>query len=389
MPNGTRYTDAWVIERSRSVKPRGPARLLRRQVPLRALDPREVLVEPVLGCWEANMTHAIERRPIDICRERGEEYAVLGNTGVVRVVEAGDGVHRVSAGDLCMVVCIGTEDAHGFVDRVFAYDCPNTIGLLAKQTIMFERQLIRLSDDSRWSARQWAAFSGRYVTAWANWHLAYGCWRQLWKNGDSPTPQVWGWGGGVTLATLELAQRCGCATAMMSMNDRRLALLEEKGVRAVDRRPFEKLSFDPQRYRRDKTYRAEYIRAEEAFLCTVESLTNGAMVSIFVDYIGLPVWRSTLKALGRPGVITSAGWKRGMITESLRALECMRWHTHVYTHYARYAEATDAVAFAEREAWIPSDDGPVYDWDDVPALADDYASDKLASYFPLYQVNPN
>lgn len=381
-------TEAWVIERGAAHKPKRAARLMRRQLPLRPLQSGELLVEPLLGCWEANMTHAIERRPIDICHDRDEPFAVVGNTGVVRVLKSAGSESQLREGDTCIVIGIGTADAHGFVDRVFAYDCPGTTGLLAKRTIMKDRQLIKIPDGTRWSTAQWAAFSGRYVTAWANWHLAYGCWQQFWRSTQAPQANVWGWGGGVSIATLELAQRSGCATAMMATGDKRLELLRAKGIQPVDRRCFSQLSFDTRRYKRDPDYREAYRQVEDAFLGAVSQLTQGAMVSIFVDYIGLPVWRATLRALGRPGVVTSAGWKRGMNTESVRALECMRWHAHVYTHYARYYEAQEAVLYAEREAWIPDGDMPIYSWTDVPKLARDYASDSVTSYFPLYQVNP-
>lgn len=43
----------------------------------------EVLVETICGCWEANMTHALQRKPVDICRQRHEARVVLGNAGVV------------------------------------------------------------------------------------------------------------------------------------------------------------------------------------------------------------------------------------------------------------------------------------------------------------------
>ena len=40
------------------------------------------------------------------------------------------------------------------------------------------------------------------MTAWSNWELAYGTLRLLLNENDLPHPQVWGWGGGVTLGEL-------------------------------------------------------------------------------------------------------------------------------------------------------------------------------------------
>jgi hypothetical protein len=67
---------------------------------------------------------------------------------------------------------------------------------------------------------------------------------------------------------------------------------------------------------------------------------------------------------------------------------CIQRHTYVNTHYARFDEGVDAIAFAEEHGWIPGDDLPVYRWDDVPKLVADFANNSLRSYFPLFAVNP-
>ena len=115
--------------------------------------------------------------------------------------------------------------------------------------------------------------------------------------------------------------------------------------------------------------------------------TLGSGVSIFLDFIGLPVHRATLKALGRPGVIATAGWKNGMDLSISRALECMAWHIHAHTHYARYSEGLEAMNFAEEHGWLPPVLDRVYSWDDIPALARDYESNMVDTFFPLFQVN--
>jgi hypothetical protein len=45
------------------------------------------------------------------------------------------------------------------------------------------------------------------------------------------------------------------------------------------------------------------------------------------------------------------------------------------------------VAFGEREGWMPEVDGAVYEWQDIPQLADDYANGRVGSYFPLFAIN--
>jgi hypothetical protein len=71
----------------------------------------------------------------------------------------------------------------------------------------------------------------------------------------------------------------------------------------------------------------------------------------------------------------------------VRAVECINWHVHVHTHYARYPEGVEAVRFGEEQGWMPELDGRVYGWDEIPQLAEDFQHGRLNTYFPLYQVN--
>lgn len=348
----------------------------------------EVLAEPIYGCWEANMDHAIKRRPIDICRQRNEEKVVLGNAGVVRILKIGRLVSAVRPGDLCFVFCNAVWDRLGFTKRVFGYDAPNTVGVLAKQVKLHERAVVPIPKDSKYSLEQWAAFSLRHVTAWANWRAAYGCFRAVMPEEEYPNPYVWGWGGGVTLAELELAKLHGCNVAMMSSDGNRIETIRRKGIKAIDRRQFININFDEEKYQSDPAYKKAYLEAEDTFLQIVKENTLGENVSIFIDYVGLPVVRATLKALACPGVLTTAGWKAGMKISSIRAIECMNWHIHVHTHYARYKDGIESARFAEENGWMPTVDSEPYCWDAIPQLADDYAHDRLSTYFPLFQVNP-
>jgi len=90
--------------------------------------------------------------------------------------------------------------------------------------------------------------------------------------------------------------------------------------------------------------------------------------------------------LARQGVLTTAGWKEGMMVELVRATECISRHQHVHTHYARYEQGVAAVEFAEKHGWLPPMDTRVYDYDEVPQLFEDYAADKVG-WFPVYRVN--
>jgi NADPH:quinone reductase-like Zn-dependent oxidoreductase len=382
-------TEAWTISpgpEANGPSPAGMAELKREMYSFPDVTESEVLAEPIYGCWEGNMTHAILRDPVDVCRQRREEKVVLGNAGVVRVLRTGARVETVQEGNLCIVFCNGVWDKGGYPRQIYAYDAPGTVGLLARRVKLHERQLLRIPEQTRHSLPQWAAFSLRYVTAWANWKVAYGCWRLVTSEGRR-APIVWGWGGGVTLAEVTLAKLTGCQVAMIASSDERLRLLGQLGITPIDRRPFRGLHFDRDRYRNDLVFRTAYQEAEQRFLQAVGLATDGAGVSIFVDFIGQPVYRATLKAISCPGVITTAGWRAGMKVSNVRALECMNWHIHVHTHYARYAEAQEALCYAEDRGWMPVVGAQIYGWDQIPELARDHAQDKISSYFPIFQVN--
>jgi NADPH:quinone reductase-like Zn-dependent oxidoreductase len=381
-------TKAWVLQEPRN---NGhpeclSVRLREESYSFPDISEQEVLVEPVYGCWEGNMTHAVRCDPIDICRQRGEDKVVIGNAGVVRVLQAGSETTQFKEGDLCLVFCNGVPDKRGYAEKIYGYDAPRTTGLLALRTKLHQSQLIRLPDKSRLSLGQWAAFSLRYITAWANWQAAYGCWRSL-SNGENSNPQVWGWGGGVTYAQLTLAALHGCSAAMISSNEDRLRLIKSSNLMPVHRIEFPHLHFDPYKYDSDAEFKRNYIESEERFLEIVADKTDGRGVAIFIEYIGLPVYRATLKALARPGVITTAGWKNGMQLTTLRAIECMKWHTHVHTHYARHHEAMAAIAFAEETGWGPPAIEKIYTWDDIPELAELHAQGFISSYYPVFEVN--
>lgn len=384
-------TQAWVLHKGpEEPTAREPGTLRMEPYAFSDLGPNEILAEPLYGCWEGNMTHALERRPVDVCRMRKENSVVLGNSGVVRVLRTGVAVHTVREGDACVVIGSAEWDAQGYPTRILGYDAPNTMGILAKRVKFPERAVIPVPRNTRFSLRHWAAFSVRYVTAWSNWKVAYGCWRVQTSEEDIPTPSIWGWGGGSALAELSLAQMRGWRASMISGRDERLRQIERIGMGAVDRRSFGDLSFDDRRYASDRDYQQAYRAAEARFLALVHERTGGAGVSIFVDHLGAPVLRATLKSLARQGVLTTAGWKCGMRTLSIRALECINRHIHVHTHGSRYSEARAAIHAGENTGWMPplADDERVYKWDEIPALAEDYAAGRIDSYFPLFQVNP-
>lgn len=377
--------EAWVIRAGIAGEPRR-ARLERARVTVEAIHEDEVLAAPLYGSWEGNTEHALERQPIDICRIRKEEQVVLGNAGVVRVLETGKGVTQVQSGQLAMMFPSGETDAHGYTVKALGYEAPHQMGCMATLMKLKGRQLIPIPENTRHSLAQWAAFSVRYVTAWANWRVAAGAFRLQMTESECPSPHVWGWGGGTTLAELTLAQLQGCRVVMVSGASRHLEEIRRAGLQTVDRRDFDGLGYEPNRWDADLAYRERYQAVEAEFLAEVARRTDGEMVHLFLDYIGTPVYRASIKALARQGVIATAGWKEGMSVCLLRARECITRHQHIHTHYARYQEGVEAVAFGEARGWMP-DVGPrIHTFDELPELAETYHLGE-ANYFPCFSIN--
>ncbi|MFD0746330.1 hypothetical protein ACFQ1L_34165 [Phytohabitans flavus] len=352
-------------------------------------DDHEVLVEPLYGSYEANMDHALTRDPIDVCRQRGEKSTVIGNLGVVRVLRPGPSAPTtVREGDVCMVMPFGRRDRHGYAELVYGYDMPGTVGLMTRRTKVRAENLLPVPVDSAYSLPQWAAYA-RYFTAWDNWSVAFHCWKAQMREEHLGDYLVFGWGGGVSVAELELARRAGFRVAMTASTDERLAYLRGKGIQPVDRRLFPDLArsghgedFDPVA---DRRYRA----SEQEFLRVIAELSGGAGVAIFIDNIGAPVYKATLKSLSREGVVATAGWKGGMNLLNRRATECIKRHLHVHTHVWRFQDSARVRDYQEETGWIADiDPDAIYGFDEIPVLAQDYRMEKLSTYFPIYQVNP-
>ena len=377
-------TDAWFLHAAADGKHSGPAELVRGELEIADLLPDEVLLAPLFGSWEGNMTHALERNPIDVCVARGYERCVIGNSGAARVIEVGTSVEDLREGQV--VLMAGMEaDAFGFPKKLMAYDAPIQ-GFMSKRMKLRSDCVVPIPDDTRHDLRRWAAFNVRYLTAWDNWRVAHGTFRLLLDETELPRMNVWAWGGGTALAEAQLACLLGHTGVALTSTSERMRLIERLGVKALDRTNFADLQFDERRYKTDEQYASAYRESETAFLETVTELTAGLGVQVFVDMIGEPVFRATVKALGRQGVLATAGWKVGMRMQFLRAVECIARHQFIHTHFTRASEARRAIAFAEEHEWLPIIDERIYGFDEIPELAADYAAGQCRM-FPVYRVN--
>jgi NADPH:quinone reductase-like Zn-dependent oxidoreductase len=128
---------------------------------------------------------------------------------------------------------------------------------------------------------------------------------------------------------------------------------------------------------------------EKKLLDLVYTKTDGKGVDIFIDNIGTPVYKLTVKVLARQGVIATSGWKHGAVLPISRAMECINRHLYVHTHYACYAEGLEAVAFAQQQQWMPplAANEKIYTWEEIPCLVEDYAAGRLDTYFPIFSIN--
>lgn len=383
-------TEAWVLHQGDKATRRNPmpGELVREKFRFAEIADDEVLAQPIYGCWEGNMTHALNRDPVDICRFRRESKIILGNSGAVRILQTGKSVVNYKEGDYAVLVPIGLVDDAGYMTKAYGYDAPNTIGMLAKTVKIHHSCLHPIAKDSRFNLQQWAAYPIRFFTAWSNWKLAYACYRLQMDEERAPTPYVVGWGGGVAYGQLLLAQHFGCKTAMVSSRADRIAELNKLGIAAIDRREFPDLYFDEKKYLEDKAYKRIYLKNEKRFLEMIKVFTKAHGVSIFIDHIGDPVTRATVRALARQGVLTTAGWKHGMFSSLNRAASCTDRHIHVHTHGAKHSEVIAAIAFSENTGWGPPVEKEIYAWDDIPLLAERFAKGEISSYFPCFQINP-
>ena len=355
-------TEAYVLKKDSSD-------LKRKTIHFSDLEDDEILALPVYGCFEANILHALQRVPVNINEDRAENEIILGNTGVLLIQDKGKNVSTVEIGDYAIYFGNGIPDSHGYPIKIAGYDAKGIMGNLAKKIKLKEQQVIKIPHNAQVSLKQWAAFSGRFVSAYSNWRQAFGCWKiQTFPERDPKNYSVFAYGGGVSYAELLLAKNAGFNVYMTISNDYRADLAKASGIIPIDRSHFKDF--------------------EKDFLSFVSEKTHGAGASIFLDNLGGTYTKIALKALGRNAVITSCGWKTGALLPISRTVECINRHIHVNTHYSNRMEAQEAINYALANNWFPViDEKYSYCWEDIPQLILDYQNAKIPVYFPIYEIN--
>lgn len=364
-------TVAWIL------RPEGyePA-FLQQDVVLPDLHKGQSRVRPLAVGWEGNNSHAIERKPLDVSKSRAEDRIVLGNNGVVELLEtASEDLKRQAEGcdGVFLVQPIfhpGAVSDNGSLISVFGYDMRGSGGLLSRETIVPDSILLPLPVGHE-NVKYWASFTIRYMTAWSLFFRASRVFSVL-HNGQSP--QVFaGWGGGTTLALLQLAKLQGHDAVMFCSTAEKCAEAALHGIAAVN-------TTDLMVALGDGASEGDIVKAFR--VAVSEALGRRAEIDVMVDFVGTPTADLTLALLRRGGVMATAGWKTGPMTRVNRALSAIKHHTHVYAHHANISEIADCLAFAIENDWC-SKRVRSYDFDQVDALHSDYIAGRIDSYFPV------
>lgn len=166
-------------------------------------------------------------------------------------------------------------------------------GTAAEFVVVPETGLARVPDGMSWG--QAAGFSLAALTAW----------RMLTRRARleaGETILIWGIGGGVAQACLQIARLIGARTIVTSSSDEKLARAKALGAdHGIN-------------------------HARDDVPKTVRVLTNGENADVVVDNVGEQTWPLSLRALGRGGRLVTCGGTTGpMVTTDVRKLFWYQW----------------------------------------------------------------
>ncbi len=225
---------------------------------------------------------------------------VLGSDGMGVVDSVGSAVTSVSPGDTVLI-------NPGISDRTCRYClagdqplCPNYSilgeqrpGTLTEFVVVPEVNVARIPATS--DEAEAAAFTLATLTAW----------RMLVTRADLQPGEhvlIWGIGGGVALACLQIAKLIGAHVTVTSSSDGKLARARDLG--ADDTINYVGLDVGREMRRR----------------------TNKRGVNVVVDSVGEATWTQSLGALGKKGRLVTCGGTSGpMVTTDVRRLFWNQW----------------------------------------------------------------
>ncbi len=233
----------------------------------------------------------------------GVEYRfphVIGSDGAGVVEQVGAGVRTVAVGDRVMInaslscgrcrFCLAGEESLCRTFRVLGEHVPGTAG---EYVVVPEDNLAKIPDAMPWDRA--AAFSLATLTAWRMLTTRAGL-----RPGEAVL--IWGIGGGVAQAALQIAKLLGAFAIVTSGSDDKLAAARALGADATVN------------------------HAVGDVVAAVRRHTDGYGADVVVDSTGARTWTDSLRALRRGGRLVICGATTGpMVSLDLRRLFWHQW----------------------------------------------------------------
>jgi NADPH:quinone reductase-like Zn-dependent oxidoreductase len=263
---------------------------------------------------------------------------VVGSDGAGTIQEVGATVTEVVPGDRVMINpsltcgrCAACAAGDDVLCSHFGVIGEHSSGTAAEYIVVPARNLAPVPPDMPWA--QAAAFSLATLTAWRMLTT-----RARLQAGE--TVLIWGIGGGVALAALQIASLLGARTIVTSGSDAKLEKARDLGADAA------------------LNHHQSDVAGE------VRKLTQGRGADVVVDSVGEQSWPGSLKSLRRGGRLVICGATTGPIVSlDLRRLFWHHWNILGSTMGSRREYAEIVRLAGEGKLWpvvdrvVPLEDG--------------------------------